>query len=287
VTTAIPLQLEDQWLTVAWALEGAALALLTRRLSHPLVPWASFTLGLVVAVRLVLNPYALEYGDTSGLPLLNWTLYTWGLPLVCLLLTARRQVQERQLVEAIEALFARLDLVEDGDDLLHPLLGLPHEEGVDEVCEWHRVRRTRTASEDDRVGVGAVGAADRDLREIDQLEHVRVRELGLQRDAEQVDIAYGAPRLERKQRHVVATTVAQEDAVDGGPHRAAVRRVKRSPNLFGELVSAGEGPVQLEEIPKLGPLVLGASLPRAQVEPSLPAAKSPLVRSCSEEHLAA
>ncbi|MFM2246484.1 MAG: hypothetical protein RL071_2558, partial [Pseudomonadota bacterium] len=89
VTTAIPLQLEDQWLTVAWALEGAALALLTRRLSHPLVPWASFTLGIVVAVRLVLNPYALEYGDTSGLPLLNWTLYTWGLPLVCLLLTAR------------------------------------------------------------------------------------------------------------------------------------------------------------------------------------------------------
>ncbi|MBL8617736.1 MAG: DUF2339 domain-containing protein [Deltaproteobacteria bacterium] len=89
VTTAIPLQLEDQWLTVAWALEGAALAWLTRRLTHPLVPWSSFALGLVVAARLVLNPYALEYGDTSGLPLLNWTLYTWGLPLVCLLLTAR------------------------------------------------------------------------------------------------------------------------------------------------------------------------------------------------------
>ena len=121
------------------------------------------------------------------------------------LLTARRQVQERQLVEAIESLLARCDLIEDGDDLLHPLLCLTHEEGVNEVCERHRVRRTRTTGEDDRVGVGEVGSANRNLREIDQLEYVRVRELGLQRDTEQVDIAHGAPRLERKQRHVVAT----------------------------------------------------------------------------------
>ena len=89
LTAAVPLQLKDQWLTVAWALEGAALALVSRRLTHPLVSWSSFALAMAVSVRLVLNPYALEYGDTGGVPVLNWTLYTWGVPLVCVLASVR------------------------------------------------------------------------------------------------------------------------------------------------------------------------------------------------------
>ncbi|MCB9778668.1 MAG: DUF2339 domain-containing protein [Alphaproteobacteria bacterium] len=88
-TSAIPLQLERQWLTVAWALEAAALAALSRRLSHPLVRWGGIVLSIAVAVRLLLNPAALEYGDASGPVLLNWTLYTWGLPAICLGLAAR------------------------------------------------------------------------------------------------------------------------------------------------------------------------------------------------------
>ncbi len=88
VNTAIPLQLENQWLTLAWALEAAALARLGHRLGHPFVRLAAVGLAVTVAVRLLLNPFALEYGDTSGLPLLNWTLYTWGVPAAALLLTA-------------------------------------------------------------------------------------------------------------------------------------------------------------------------------------------------------
>jgi uncharacterized membrane protein len=89
ITAAIPLQLHDGWLTVAWALETVALAALTRRLTHPMLGLATVGLGLTVAVRLVFNPWALEYGDTSGLPILNWTLWTWGVPFVSLLLAAR------------------------------------------------------------------------------------------------------------------------------------------------------------------------------------------------------
>ena len=89
LSAALPLQLEGQWLTVAWALEAAALAWLSGRLRHPLVPWAALTLGATVTARLILNPWALAYGDATGWPILNWTLYTWGLPLICLLAAGR------------------------------------------------------------------------------------------------------------------------------------------------------------------------------------------------------
>lgn len=88
LSTALPLQLERQWLTIAWALEGAALAALSLRLTHPLLRVASVLLGLGVAVRLLMNPWALEYGQGGGLPVLNWTLYTWGLPALCLVAQA-------------------------------------------------------------------------------------------------------------------------------------------------------------------------------------------------------
>lgn len=89
ISAAVPLQLHERWLTVAWALEAAALAWVSRRIGHPLVRIASFVLCLVVGVRLILNPYALAWGDADGWVLLNWTLYTWGVPLVCVLLCAR------------------------------------------------------------------------------------------------------------------------------------------------------------------------------------------------------
>jgi uncharacterized membrane protein len=87
---AVPLQLQQRWLTVAWAIEAAALAYVSSRVRHELVRFASFGLCLAVSVRLLCNPWALQWGDAAeGLPVLNWTLYTWGVPLVCLLLCAR------------------------------------------------------------------------------------------------------------------------------------------------------------------------------------------------------
>lgn len=88
LNAAIPLQLESQWLTLAWALEAAALAWLTHRLGHPLLRWSVLGLAAVVAGRLLANPAALAYGSADGWPILNWTLYTWGVPAVALLAAA-------------------------------------------------------------------------------------------------------------------------------------------------------------------------------------------------------
>lgn len=77
VTVAVPLQLDKQWITIAWALEGAALVWLFRRIPHRgLLAWAGALLGVVFA-RLMLNPAVLSYHPVSETPILNWYLYTY------------------------------------------------------------------------------------------------------------------------------------------------------------------------------------------------------------------
>lgn len=83
---AVPIQLEKAWLTVGWAIEVAALGWVSRQIKHRgLVVFAVF-LALVVNVRLLVNPAALNYHGGEGPILFNWTLYTWGVPLVCMLI---------------------------------------------------------------------------------------------------------------------------------------------------------------------------------------------------------
>lgn len=80
ITVAIPLQLDKQWITLGWALEGAALVWLFTRIPHRgLLVWAA---GLLAAVfiRLSLNPAVLTYHAPSTVAVLNWFLYTY---LVC------------------------------------------------------------------------------------------------------------------------------------------------------------------------------------------------------------
>ena len=80
VSVAIPLQLEKEWITIGWALEGAALAALWRRLDHPGLKWLGVAALVSAAVRLVANPALLGYYPRSGLPLFNWILYTYLVP---------------------------------------------------------------------------------------------------------------------------------------------------------------------------------------------------------------
>jgi uncharacterized membrane protein len=77
VTAAIPLQLDKEWITLAWALEVAALAWLHRRVPHNGLLVAMAGLGAVVFARLALNPAVLEYHPRQGTPILNWYLYTY------------------------------------------------------------------------------------------------------------------------------------------------------------------------------------------------------------------
>jgi hypothetical protein len=76
-TVAIPLQLDRQWITIGWALEGAALAWLYQRVPHRGLLAAATGLLVVVFVRLGLNPSIWTYEPRGALRIFNWYLYTY------------------------------------------------------------------------------------------------------------------------------------------------------------------------------------------------------------------
>jgi uncharacterized membrane protein len=80
VTVAIPLQLDHQWITIGWALEGAALAWLFVRIPHRGLLYATVALLTAVFVRLALNPEIFVYEPRGPMRIFNWYLYTY---LVC------------------------------------------------------------------------------------------------------------------------------------------------------------------------------------------------------------
>ncbi|MCA9607049.1 MAG: DUF2339 domain-containing protein, partial [Myxococcales bacterium] len=83
VTLAVPFQLENEWITIGWALEALALALLWRKLDHTGLKYMTLALGLAVCVRLVANPYVLGYYARGDLRILNWLTYTYLVPALC------------------------------------------------------------------------------------------------------------------------------------------------------------------------------------------------------------
>lgn len=89
ITVMIPVQFEEEWLTIGWALEGVALLWLFHRLPHPGLRGTGIVLLAVVFVRLGLNPSLLDYHPPGTLPILNWYLYTFGLAAACLYAGAR------------------------------------------------------------------------------------------------------------------------------------------------------------------------------------------------------
>ncbi len=87
-TAAIPLQLEREWITIGWALEGLALVWLWQRLDHPGPKWIGLALLAAVSLRLIGNPALLDYHAPSGRPILNWLLYTYGVAAAALIFAA-------------------------------------------------------------------------------------------------------------------------------------------------------------------------------------------------------
>ena len=75
-TVAIPLQLKQQWITIGWALEGAALAWLYRRIPHRGLFYSAMALLSAVFVRLALNPAIFIY-EPRGMRVFNWYLYAY------------------------------------------------------------------------------------------------------------------------------------------------------------------------------------------------------------------
>lgn len=106
---AVPLQLDNEWITVGWALEGVAVIALWQRLDHPGLKYFGLALLAAVTVRLVANPGVLSYHPRSGLPILNWLAYTYLVPAAALVgasaLLARHEVERAR--DGERALYAR------------------------------------------------------------------------------------------------------------------------------------------------------------------------------------
>jgi uncharacterized membrane protein len=79
ITLIFPIQFDRQWLTVAWAIEGALLLWLFRRVPHPGLQLTGLALLAISFIRLTLNPAVFSVYPRSGTAILNWHLYTYGL----------------------------------------------------------------------------------------------------------------------------------------------------------------------------------------------------------------
>jgi uncharacterized membrane protein len=88
LTAAIPILLDKEWITVAWALEAAALAWLSTRIREEGLLYACGTLAAAAFVRLVLNPALWSYHPRDPTPIFNWYLYTFGVPAIAFLVAA-------------------------------------------------------------------------------------------------------------------------------------------------------------------------------------------------------
>jgi hypothetical protein len=98
ITLIFPIQFDRQWITVGWALEGAALCWLFRRVPHPGLRLAGVGLLVVVFARLALNPAVLSYHPRAAFPIFNWYLYTYGIATACLFAAARLLAPPRNRV---------------------------------------------------------------------------------------------------------------------------------------------------------------------------------------------
>jgi hypothetical protein len=103
ITLIFPIQFDRQWLTVAWALEGAALLWLFHRVPHPGLRATGTVLLGIAFVRLALNPAVLEYHIRGDTALLNWYLYAYGLAIASLFTGARLLAPPRQEVMGVNA----------------------------------------------------------------------------------------------------------------------------------------------------------------------------------------
>jgi len=103
ITLIFPIQFDRQWLTVAWALEGAALLWLFHRVPHPGLRATGAVLLVTAFVRLALNPAVLDYHVRGNTGIFNWYLYAYGIVTVALFTGAWLLAPPRQEVLGINA----------------------------------------------------------------------------------------------------------------------------------------------------------------------------------------
>ncbi len=88
VGLALPMELDRQWLTVAWALQLLALLWLAETVRLPVLRRLAWALLALVGVRLLLNPEIFRY-QLGSLPFWNGLLFGYGVPIAALGMGAR------------------------------------------------------------------------------------------------------------------------------------------------------------------------------------------------------
>jgi uncharacterized membrane protein len=115
VTLAVPLELHNEWITIAWAIEGAALVAIWTRIDHAGLKYAGGAHLAVATVRLVANPAVLDYHERGSIPILNWLATTYLVPAIALFAagyllsdreTPRGREWEARLYQKGRAIFA-------------------------------------------------------------------------------------------------------------------------------------------------------------------------------------
>jgi uncharacterized membrane protein len=101
ITLIFPIQFDNEWITIGWALEGAALLWLFHRVPHPGLRLVGFGLLVVAFVRLAFNPAVLEYHPRAATPILNWYLYAYGLVTAALFAGAKLLAPPRNKIYAL------------------------------------------------------------------------------------------------------------------------------------------------------------------------------------------
>jgi uncharacterized membrane protein len=101
ITLIFPVQFDREWITIGWALEGAALLWLFHRVPHPGLRLVGAGLLVAVFVRLALNPAVFGYHPRGATPILNWYLYAYGVATACLFAGARLLAPPRNLISEV------------------------------------------------------------------------------------------------------------------------------------------------------------------------------------------
>jgi uncharacterized membrane protein len=112
IAAAIALELSREWITVAYAVEFAAVAAIANRLDLLAMRQLCWPLLAVVVVRFVLNPAVLDY-PLGVTPIFNWILWGYGLSIAALVVGLRflRPSGDERLLWATEAAVALLAFV--------------------------------------------------------------------------------------------------------------------------------------------------------------------------------
>jgi uncharacterized membrane protein len=121
---AATLALGEAWLTVALALHLPALGWIEGRLRLPVLRWPALAIADIVLVRLVLNPYVLDY-PIGSTPIFNWLLYGYGVPAASFIVATRQFGSSRDdhLVAVLEAGSALFTLLLLSLELTHAVYG--------------------------------------------------------------------------------------------------------------------------------------------------------------------